>query len=416
MKKIVTSVGMIVFVAALVAGGTGAFFSDTETSTGNVFTAGAIDLTIDSVSHYNGMVCTLVDETYRWIPEANVTLDVDNQPVVGADMNEGVEWDAYNALNPLQYPQAGVECTGTWPLEDIGENQANLGTFFDFDDIKPGDEGENTISIHIDSNDAWMCVSLEDAAGSDPADTATEPEEEAGDTTFGDTLADSELDENLHFFAWLDDGDNIFEEGEDELGQTTASELADETWALADSTTGGGPIQGGETQYIGVYWCAGEISVVGNTLSCSGEEMGNEAQTDSWSADLSFYVEQSRNNAEFECDPDTEVPVETASLTVNKIVSFSDDDIEGVDVTDFELHITGPGGDQIVTDEVEVSGLAAGAYTVSEVYSNLPPGVVFDAQFSGACTDNGTTGSVTLDPGDDLTCIITNVVSIEDVD
>ncbi|MES2966749.1 MAG: TasA family protein, partial [Patescibacteria group bacterium] len=58
MKKIITSVGMIVFIGALVAGGTGAFFSDTETSTANVFTAGAIDLKVDNESYYNGVLNT----------------------------------------------------------------------------------------------------------------------------------------------------------------------------------------------------------------------------------------------------------------------------------------------------------------------------------------------------------------------
>ena len=43
------------FVGGLVAGATGAFFSDTETSTGNTFAAGAIDLGIDNESYYNGV-------------------------------------------------------------------------------------------------------------------------------------------------------------------------------------------------------------------------------------------------------------------------------------------------------------------------------------------------------------------------
>mgnify|MGYP001578414017 FL=1 len=54
-KRILLSLGMIVFVAAAALGATGAFFSDTETSTGNTFTAGAIDLGIDNESYYNGM-------------------------------------------------------------------------------------------------------------------------------------------------------------------------------------------------------------------------------------------------------------------------------------------------------------------------------------------------------------------------
>lgn len=108
---------MIVFAAAIVAGGTGAFFSDTETSTGNVFTAGAIDLTVDSEAHYNGMICvpnTTTTENltdYYWQPEGEGTL----QPY---------------------YPAQGSPCFGTWEATDLGAQ-----TFFNYDDVKPGDEG-----------------------------------------------------------------------------------------------------------------------------------------------------------------------------------------------------------------------------------------------------------------------------------
>ncbi len=47
MKKIAISLGIIGVVAAVVIGGTIAYFSDTETSTGNTFTAGTIDISID---------------------------------------------------------------------------------------------------------------------------------------------------------------------------------------------------------------------------------------------------------------------------------------------------------------------------------------------------------------------------------
>ena len=48
MKKIILSLSVIAVAAAVVVGATTAFFSDTETSTGNTFTAGSIDLKIDN--------------------------------------------------------------------------------------------------------------------------------------------------------------------------------------------------------------------------------------------------------------------------------------------------------------------------------------------------------------------------------
>ena len=51
MKKILYSAGLIVFVAALALGATGAFFSDTETSTGNILQAGKLDLKIETTKN-----------------------------------------------------------------------------------------------------------------------------------------------------------------------------------------------------------------------------------------------------------------------------------------------------------------------------------------------------------------------------
>jgi len=58
MKKILLSAVIIIPVLALVIGGTIAFYNDTETSTGNIFTAGSIDLKVDhAYASYNGQEC-----------------------------------------------------------------------------------------------------------------------------------------------------------------------------------------------------------------------------------------------------------------------------------------------------------------------------------------------------------------------
>src|SRR3989338_9429258 len=58
MKKILLSLGIIVVVGAVVAGATGAFYNDTETSNGNIFVAGSIDLKVDHTAQtYNGVDC-----------------------------------------------------------------------------------------------------------------------------------------------------------------------------------------------------------------------------------------------------------------------------------------------------------------------------------------------------------------------
>ena len=128
-------------------GVTGALFSDTETSTGNTFTAGAIDLLIDNESYYNGNVC------------ANT----------GTEQDPVWVWQG-NAL----FPVPGTPCTTSFELSDLDGL-----LFFNFLDLKPDDEGEDTISIHV-QNDAWICMDLTLTSNDD--NSSTEPELEDGDT------------------------------------------------------------------------------------------------------------------------------------------------------------------------------------------------------------------------------------------
>ena len=278
MKKIITSLGTLAFVAALVAGGTGAFFSDTETSTGNVFTAGAIDLKVDSEQHYNGNICTKTDNVYEWAGEAD-------------------------------YPVPGTPCDGTWDAIDLGAQK-----FFNFSDVKPGDEGENTISLHIDNNPAWACLTIKTTANDE--NDLIDPEAEAGDATFG-PLGNGELAGNIKYQAWIDDGvtpgfqgkgrddgegDNIWQVGEAPLASGSLSDITGDgvVLPLADSLNGPA-IDPNQTHYVGLYWCAGDITGGAGNLGCDGTNMGNESQTDSATVDVEFEAVQTRHNDNFNC-------------------------------------------------------------------------------------------------------------------
>ncbi len=266
---------MIVFVGAVVIGATGAFFSDTETSTGNTFTAGAIDLKIDNESYYSA--------------------NVDGQG--NLVLNTGTSW-----LEPL-------DLDGQF--------------FFNFRDLKPGDWGEDTISLHVNNNDAYACVDVR--LDSDDDNNLTEPEEENGDDTGG--VGEGELADAVNFIWWADDGDNVLEEGEDllqagplgnlEVGQVTTVALADSEDSIFDSEDlNDGALTGSNTYYIGKAWCFGEFtrgSVLNNAdtgpivrgpgFSCDGSDEDNTTQTDGLTATISFMAVQSRNNGGFVCAP-----------------------------------------------------------------------------------------------------------------
>jgi hypothetical protein len=154
----------------------------------------------------------------------------------------------------------------------------------------------------------------------------------------------------------------------------------------------------------------------GNTgFTCDGSGNNNIAQTDGIVVDVEFYSEQSRNNPNFRCTPQTGPT--TATITVDKEVSFTSTTIVGVDVNDFTLTIDGPDAPLVVVDEVPAAGLTPGVYTVSEVYSNDPTGITYDAVFSGSCSEigNTNTGTMTVVAGDNVTCNITNEVSPEQI-
>lgn len=271
---------LIVGAGGAVATGTSAFFSDTETSTGNIFTAGDIDLTIDNESYYNGV------------------------------LNQATSWAATNLTTQK---------------------------FFDFNDLKPDDFGEDTISIHVATNDAYMCANVTLTSNDDNG--LNEPEALVDQT---DGAGNGELAGLVNFAWWADDGDNVFETDEtliDPIGPIGALTLnASHTLTLADSDDniwgGSGPILGNVTHYIGKSWCFGTMGAAPLTagaysgpdadnngvggagtpedggFTCDGSALGNESQTDSLTADVSFEAVQSRNNADFQCE-DCEITNET---------------------------------------------------------------------------------------------------------
>lgn len=290
MKKILKSSALVIAVAALATGLTMSFFSDEEKSTGNTFAAGAIDLKIDSEAHYNGMVCST---------EGVWEVEDENAVVVG-------------------YPVEGSRCALTWGQEDgkdiVGER------FFNFADLKPGDMGENTISMHVLNNDAYMCAYIENMV--DEENDVTEPEESLED----DNVA-GELAQNLHFFAWADNGDNIYDpETESPLFDNIEGPASDvlDGRVYPMFTPDNGAFPGGETRFIGLAWCYGEFEVNG-ALTCDGAPVDNMSQTDSLTADIRFYVEQARHNEDFVCPPlEQEIVLETVETN-----NWSEVDLDG---------------------------------------------------------------------------------------
>jgi len=188
--------------------------------------------------------------------------------------------------------------SGTWGLKNL---KPGKDTFFNFTDIKPGDSGENTISLHT-NKDAWVCLEFLNLEEDENGQNEPESLEDASD--------EGELAENIEFFAWHDDGDNIFEVGEKKIFGSIAADLAldNQVYTIADSVNGPALPQN-QTKYVGVLWCAGDLSVNLATaeVACSGAGVGNEVQTDSMSVDVQLVAASAKDETYFKCS-DIEVP------------------------------------------------------------------------------------------------------------
>lgn len=270
MKKILSSALMLSAVVAAVVVGTSAYFSDTETSTDNTFVAGEIDLEVANAGYYNGV------------------------------LQDG----------------SGETVDTSWALTDL-TNQL----FFNFLDVKPGDWGENTTTLYFESNPAYLCANITlTSAAENGLNDAEEEDLDGG--ALGNW--DGELDDEIRFVAWVDDGDNSYEDGETVIMDGYASDLPQSdtndgvTMPIADDTynaygTAGEALPSETDYYIAHAWCFGEMDLYGADpvadndpttdpgFTCDGSSVTNVSQSDNMIGNISFYAVQYRHNEDFVC-------------------------------------------------------------------------------------------------------------------
>ena len=426
-NKILLSVGTLVVAVAIVAGGTIAFYNDTETSAGNIFTAGSIDLKVDHLKQtYNGVDCetcnvTIVSDTtnivtakngvpiattpavavtqipgawtasipgatwiwatdpvlpedattdvtytfeksFDWngpIPSATITFSVAadnhyevyvNNHLVAADVNDNnfavadtlspalitpwlisgantIKFVVKNKGVPGSTPEnnpAGLlykltidgNCSSEYFQQNFQSQcklwqEKDLGTgdrFFKFDDIKPADWGTNVISLHVSDNDAYACLIANNK--DDQENSLLETETEAGDAAGqGNPLGFGELSSFINVFTWSDtDGDGQYDTGESSLG--SVGPLSSLASIMSMDSQNHEYLTATTTKNIGLAWCAGTLTPnQGGAFSCNGAGMLNTAQSDSFSANLTAYAEQVRNNGAFQCSGVTLPPI-----------------------------------------------------------------------------------------------------------
>ena len=240
-RRILTLLGVAAF-----AGIVGLFAPGDTFATGSSFTSTKLDLKIDSKAWYNGVS----------IPSA------------------------------------------TWALKDL---TPGTDKFFNLTDVKPGDFGCNVISIHAQKSDAYACIDFKNLKNDENGMNEPEASVDSNGNVSGELAAGTE------FYGWIDDGDGKFEPPSEKaiFGTTTQDALHvlnNKTYVIGDSK-GGGSCKQDSTKYVGMCYCAGNLTVNPSTgkMTCDGGALGNSAQTDSFSVDVLIRAVGTKDDPKFVC-------------------------------------------------------------------------------------------------------------------
>lgn len=261
------SLAIIAAVGAVVVGGTTAYYSDVETSTGNTFTAGSLDLKISNEAHYS-------------------------------NMPNGTELD--------------------WDLGDIADDGGVTMTspFIYFTDVKPGDWGYNKITAKVLDNDAYAQLTITKTLDADvtctgPESKVSEPQDPQCGIGGTGIPGNGELDEAVFAIVWADNGDGVKQAGEPLLFASNSNQ--DTGWSNLHSPISQNGELTGDTDYaLTIGWCIGlpEGVTAGysgddnmatlygsevNIKHCDGSGVDNRSQSDTLVADVLFEIQQKRN-------------------------------------------------------------------------------------------------------------------------
>jgi predicted ribosomally synthesized peptide with SipW-like signal peptide len=162
MKKVLISLSIIGAVAAIAIGATVAYLSDTETSTGNTFTAGTLDLKVGGKDDTEVVHIVLDNIKPGWSREYRWTIK-------NAGTLDGILWfevtNIVNKDNGVIEPEQGAPGEDGTELGELGANMTHKinffrpGTYFDAsrprDGSRTGPEIKHWISLNSLAGHKW---------------------------------------------------------------------------------------------------------------------------------------------------------------------------------------------------------------------------------------------------------------------
>ncbi|RLM67330.1 VWA domain-containing protein [Halorubrum sp. Atlit-8R] len=199
-RKVLAGLGAVGVASAGAGLGTTAYFNDTESFEGNTLTAGELDLKLDYKSTYLGGPGRLSDVQAMGYPDAE---DLgDGRYLLGQAPTPG-DMEAWEDLVQGE-GRAFDFCS---PEADQFLINGDEIPVFTLDDVKPGDSGEVTISVHICDNPAFLYLAGELTENAENGQSEPEMEQEGEDTDGIGELADA-----IEVCVWYDeDCDNVYE-------------------------------------------------------------------------------------------------------------------------------------------------------------------------------------------------------------
>jgi len=317
-RRLLAGLGTVGVASAGAGLGTTAYFSDQEGFENNQLTAGQFDLTVDWQVTYTGpngfeYVTAYPDQYENADPDTIATNLFGDRITVPDDVRDPIFTREDLAINRFGAPYADlsdaerelVETAFRTQFADVPQNLD--GPILDIEDLKPGDSGSISFSLHLFDNPGyiWLDGGLVEARENGVTDPERTDDGEAGSPSEVASTLDNgvELLDQIRVTVWYDtDGDADVDDGEPILlggnEDPTANPSLRQVLELL-STGHGVPLDGGgavdagtagracfensTTYYVGFHW---ELPV----------DHANEVQSDGVTFDVGFYAEQCRHN------------------------------------------------------------------------------------------------------------------------
>jgi len=208
-RTLLAGLGAVGVASAGAGLGTTAYFNDTETFEGNTLTAGQLDLLVDWQQTYDfgeGHQFVSAHPDHDGDGEQSIAADNDAEQIRYSDFPDDEDEDSNGANIPV------LDCENIPPLSeaDFGTDPVTgeeMETLVQFSDVKPGDSGEITFSLHLCDNPGYIWMQAGNV--SEGGGAFTEPES----LLQGDDIAD--LGDAIEATLWYDeDCDNVYDGAE----------------------------------------------------------------------------------------------------------------------------------------------------------------------------------------------------------